>query len=531
MAHKRFLAGIDVGTSGVKAVLIDEAGGLAAEATEPYPLYSPEPSWYEQDPQDWWDGTVRTLCRVLAESGVDPSHVAGIGLSGQYHGLVVLDAQRNVLRRSILWNDQRTARQSDDIVERVGKETLLRVCATRGAPYFTACKLQWVRDHEPRVYEKIDKLMLPKDYVRFRLTGELATDETDASGTLFLDIPHRRWSREVIDRLGVDGHILPDVVESTAVSGQVSESAAQATGLKKGTPVAGGAGDQAAAAIGLGIVEEGTAAYSIGTSGVIYVSTDDVRIDEAGRVNTFCHAVPGKWCLLACVNAATASYQWFIDSFADQERGEASRGSRNIYQILEEQAGQAPPGSDGLLFLPYLSGERHPHTDTRARGVFFGLHTGHRKPHFLRAVMEGVAYSFRDCLEVVRENGVRVSQIRATGGGAHSPLWMSIQTSVSSEPILLMDSRSGGAPFGAAILGGVGAGMFTDVKEACARLVRTGERLAPDPVKASLYGRYFELFRTMYPTLKDTYAQLAEITAGGHRAGETHLKRGKEGTS
>jgi len=505
-----YLMGIDVGTSGVKTILISRKGILKAEATNSYPVHSPKPSWFEHDPEDWWNATVKSIHQMLGKTGIDVAEIDGIGLSGMYHGLVILDNNHKVVRPSILWNDQRAASQSEYIVERVGTETLLRICASKGAPYFTACKLQWVRDNEPRLFERVNKMMLPKDYIRFKLTGEITTDVTDASGTLFLDVRKRTWSKEITGLLNIDTSILPSLVESPDLSGKVSHQVADETGLTAGIPVAGGAGDQAAAAVGIGIVEEGIASYSIGTSGVIYAATNNLVIDKYGRVNTFCHSVPGKWCVLACINAAAGSYQWYIDKLAMWEKDKAEKQGVSIYQVLEEEASQAPIGSDKLIFLPYLAGERHPHTDTNARGVFFGLHAGHGKPNFIRAIMEGVAFSFRDCLEVMKGHDVSIREIRATGGGAQSPLWMDIQVNVSDQPIVLMDADIGGAAYGAAILGGVCSGVFTNVKEACKALVHTRKTIYPDTNKSSEYNRYFSFFRTLYPILKESYSKLVE---------------------
>lgn len=406
-----YLLGVDVGTTGVKTLLIAEDGAVRAEATCPYPLHSPAPGWFEQDPEDWWAGTVQAIRRVLREAGVTAGDVRGIGLSGQYHGLVMLDSDRKVLRRSILWNDQRTSRQSAFVVEKVGKERLRRICATSGAPYFTACKLLWVRDNEPAMYERVSRIMLPKDYVRFRLTGECCTDVTDASGTLFLDVARRRWSDEMPSLLGMSRDILPELVESTAVSGVVSDVGHDATGLLAGTPVAGGGGDQACAAVGMGIVREGAASFSIGTSGVIYAATAVPKADAQGRFDTFCHAVPGTWCVLACINSAAGSHKWYQDKIATWECAEAERRGTNIFAVLDELAARAPLGSGKLLFLPYLAGERHPHTDTDARGVWFGLHAGHGREHLLRSVLEGVAFCFRDCLEAMESNGIPMREI------------------------------------------------------------------------------------------------------------------------
>jgi len=506
-----YLMGIDIGTTGVKTVLISDEGTGWAESTQPYPLSSPKPNWFEQNPDDWWKATVVSIRRILHEKDLDPSQIAGIGLSGQYHGLVLVDKNHTVLRPSILWNDQRTESQSAYIVEKAGVENLRRICATNGAPYFTACKLQWVKEHEPEKFGKIAKLMLPKDYIRLKLTGECATDVTDASGTLFLDIQKRRWSDEMQTLLEVDKCILPDLVESGQTSGKVSKSSAQETGLKPGIPVAGGAGDQASAAIGIGIIDEGIASYSIGTSGVIYAATDELKVDDLGRFNTFCHAIPGKWCVLACINSAAGSYQWYQDKLASWEKHRAEKERRDLYDVLEEEASKAPLGSDKLIFLPYLAGERHPHTDTNARGILFGLHTGHGKPNILRSILEGVALSFRDCLEVMKEHNISVHEIRATGGGAKSALWMDIMVNTSGQPIVTMDADASGASFGAAILGGVAAGIYADVRAACSQLVKTGKRLLPDRAKSRQYNALYRFFKTLYPLLKNSYKQLAEI--------------------
>jgi xylulokinase len=504
------LLGIDVGTTGVKTLLIGEDGAVRAEATRPYPLHTPAPGWFEQDPEDWWTATAAAIRQALKDGGVSSRDVKGIGLSGMYHGLVMLDRQGRVLRRSILWNDQRTARQSAFIIEKVGQERLRRICATGGAPYFTACKLQWVRDTEPAIYDRAARIMLPKDYVRFRLTGECCTDVTDASGTLFLDVAKRRWSDEIPALLDVPRALLPELVESAAVSGQVNAAGRADTGLELGTPVAGGGGDQACAAVGMGIVREGAASYSIGTSGVIYAATGVPKTDAEGRFDTFCHAVPGTWCVLACINAAAGSHQWYQDKIAAFERAEAERRGTTIYAVLEELAARAPLGSGKLLFLPYLAGERHPHTDTEARGVWFGLHAGHGREHLIRSVLEGVAFAFRDCLEAMKSNGIPMREIRATGGGARSPLWLEIIADATGHDIVTMKADSGGASFGAALLGGVAAGAYRDVEQACAATVATGKPMRCDAARAAEYGRLFEVYRGLYPALRESYRRLAD---------------------
>ncbi|UCB44442.1 MAG: xylulokinase [Spirochaetota bacterium] len=506
-----YMIGIDVGTTGLKAILTSPEGKIVADATESYPLYTPQTNWFEQNPEDWWQAAVTSINKILDNSDVKSEEIAGVGLSGQYHGAVLIDKNSHVIRPCIMWNDQRTEKQSNDIVQSVGKEKLMKIASTSGAPYFTACKLLWVRDNEPDNYERVFKLLLPKDYIRLRLTGEYATEVTDASGTLFLDINKRKWSSEMARLLDVDASILPNLYESQEVTGKISKIAAEQTGLKSGTPVAGGGGDQACAAVGNGIVEEGLVSYSIGTSGVIYAATKHSKTEQLGRLNIFCHAVPGQWCLLACVNSAAGSLQWFVDNFAESEKLEAANKKMSVFEILEQNASKIPPGSDRLFFLPYLAGERHPHTDPYAKGVFFGLHSGHGKTHAVRAILEGVAFSFRDCLEVIEEKGLAIREIRATGGGAKSRLWLQIQVNTSDQPIVTMRSDQGGAAFGAAILASVGTGVYGDLKEACEQLVMPGEVLKPDPEMADKYNGYFNFYRSLYPLLKERYRALAEL--------------------
>ena len=504
------LLGIDVGTTGVKTLLADERGAVRAEASSSYPIHSPAPGWFEQAPEDWWASTVATVGGVLREAGVRGDEVRGIGLSGQYHGLVMLDADGQVLRRAILWNDQRTARQSSAIIERVGVDRLRRICATSGAPYFTACKLEWVRDHEPATFERVRTVMLPNDYIRFRLTGERCTDMTDASGTLFLDVPRRRWSEEMPGLLDVDPSILPRLVESAAVSGTVSAAGAAETGLPRGVPVAGGAGDQACAAVGLGIVREGVACVSMGTAGVIYAAADAPRIDAAGRFDTFCHSVPGAWSVVSVINAAAGSHQWYQEQLAGLERAEAERTGVSLFAAIDALAARAPVGSAKLLFLPYLAGERHPHTDTDARGVWFGLHAGHGREHLVRSLLEGVALAFRDCLEVMKSHGVSLRELRVTGGGARSPLWLEIMANAIGQELVTMPADTGGASFGAALLGGVACGAFGSVDEACAATVRNSGAARVDEASARTYARLYEVYRGLYPALRESYRALAE---------------------
>jgi len=505
-----YFLGIDVGTTGVKVVLITHKGKVVAATTNSYPLYTPYPSWAEQNPEDWWQATVLSIQGILNKSGIAPSQIVGIGLSGQYHGIVPIGKKHDVLRSCILWCDQRTSQQVEHIVTTVGKERLMRIACTPGLPYFTACKLLWIRENEPEVYERIFKILLPKDYIRLKLTGNFATDVTDASGTLFLDIRQRRWSKEMLDCLDVDEAILPDCVESPEITGKVTKKVAEQIGLKSGIPVVGGAGDQAAQAVGNGVIEEGLVAYTMGTSGVVFAPTDQIKVDSQGRVDSFCHAVPGMWHVMGVMNSAAGSLEWFEKNFATSERNEAKKKGVSAYEILLGKASKVPMGSEKLFFLPYLVGERHPHCDPNARGVFFGLHLTHTKAHLIRAILEGVAYGFRDCLEVIKRLGICVREIRITGGGAKSKLWQEIQANVSGEPIVMTNAPDGAA-YGAAILASVGTKAYKDVKEACDQMVRVKNRVVPNLQEKDKYTKFFEFYQNLYPLFKNSFRDLSRI--------------------
>ena len=506
-----YFLGIDVGTTGVKALAMDEHGATVGECTRSYATTSPHTNWFEQDPCDWWTQTCAAVRDMVSVSRIVPSDVLAIGLSGQYHGLVAVDGTGGVVRPAILWNDQRTAAQAEDIVRRAGREMLLRVAGTRGALYFTACKLLWVRENEPEAYKRIRKILLPKDYVRFRMTGKHATDVTDASGTMLLDLRKREWSSDMCRALDIEIDLLPEVYESACTSGHLCDEAARQLALPSGIPVTAGGGDQACAAIGNGIVSEGSLTCSLGTSGVIYACTDSIKVDQGGRVDTFCHAVPGKWALLAVINSAAASLDWFQARLCRWEREEAGQRGKSVYALLDEQAQGVPAGSERLVFLPYLAGERHPHGDPLARGVFLGLHSGHTLPHLARAVMEGVAYSFRDCLDVLNELGVPARDLRATGGGTKSSLWMSILSSVMGESLSLPGQDEGGAARGAAILSAVSIKAFSSVESACHRLIRFERKVNPSIDDVATYSRFFGVYRSLYALLKEKFAELASL--------------------
>jgi xylulokinase len=505
------LLGIDVGTTGAKALLIGRDGTLVASATTEYPMATPQPLWAEQNPADWWAATAASVRQVLARSGLNPAQVAGVGLTGQMHGLVLLDAQGEVLRPCIMWNDQRTAAQCAAITRRVGAEQLLRLTGNAVLPGFTAPKIVWVREHEPEVYRRIAKVLLPKDYLRYRLTGDYFGEVSDASGTSLFDVGRRRWSDDMLRALEVPRHWLPEVTESPVVSARVSASAAGLTGLLAGTPVVGGGGDQAAQAVGTGIVTEGTVSATIGTSGVVFAASDLYRVEPHGRLHAFCHAVPGMWHLMGVMLSAGGSFRWYRDALGDLEKLRAGEAGRDPYDLLAEAAARVPAGCEGLLFLPYLSGERTPYPDPSARGVFFGLTLRHGKPHLTRAVMEGVAYGLRDSLELIRDLGLSVHQVRASGGGARSPLWRQILADLFGSEIVTVNVTEGAA-FGAALLAGVGAGVYATVSAACQAAIRLVDHLTPGPAMA-VYADYYPRYRALYPALAPQFEAMAAIVS------------------
>jgi xylulokinase len=471
------LVGLDVGTSGVKALAVGTDGEVLARAERGYPLSTPQPGWAEQDPADW----ARAAAEALDELAVDD--VAGIGLSGQMHGLVALDADEQVLRPAILWNDQRTAAECAEIEDRLGLERLVELTRNRALTGFTAPKLLWLRRHEPDVYEQIAHILLPKDFVRLALTGERAIDVADASGTLLFDVAARRWSDEVLAALELPAAWLPPALESPEVSGQTRD----------GIPVAAGAGDQAAGAVGVGVYEEGPASVVLGTSGVVFATLPEPAFDPQARAHVFCHAVPGTWHAMGVMLSAAGSLGWFRDAVAPGEP----------FDALVAEAARWEPGAEGLAFLPYLAGERTPHADPDARGAFVGLSLRHDRGALVRAVLEGVAYGLRDCLEVLRALGCTVTVGRASGGGARSELWLSIVASVLGVP-LERAAVEEGAAYGAALLGGVAGGVFADVPEAVASCVRVRDTIEPDPEWERFYADGYDRFRALYPALRAT---------------------------
>jgi xylulokinase len=494
----RYFLGIDVSTTGAKALLIDEKGGVAASAPTPLTLQTPKPLWSEQDPREWWKGTSASIRKALAEAGATGDDVAAVGLTGQMHGLVLLDAQREVLRPAILWNDQRTAVECAEIEAKVGRPALVREVGNVALTGFTAPKILWVRTHEPAVYAKAKLVLLPKDYVRLRLTGAAAMDKADGSGTILFELKARGWSKRVLEALQIPAEWLPPTFEGPEATGAVTAEAAAETGLKAGTPVMAGGGDQAAGAVGAGAVRPGVVSLTLGTSGVVFATTDAPLVEPEGRLHAFCHAVPGKWHFMGVTLSAAGSLQWYRDTLAAKES----------FADLVAEAGNAPAGSEGLLFLPYLSGERTPYPDPLARGSFVGLTVRHTRAHLTRAVLEGVAFSMKDCFGLLQGAGLgAVSEVRIAGGGAKGALWRRIVASALGLPMLTVNSTEGAA-YGAALLAGTGAGAWPSVEAACDATIAVTGRDEPVLEWSRAYDALYPRYRGLYAALKPTYDAL-----------------------
>lgn len=484
--------GIDVGTGGTRAVLVDETGQVVASASaEHAPFRTPQPGWAEQDPEDWWRAAQEAIRQAIAQAPKPGQKIAAVGLTGQMHGAVMLDKDGKVLRPSLIWCDTRTQPECDWLHREIGHQHLIDLTCNPALPNFTLTKLLWVKRHEPEIFSKIAHILCPKDYVRYRLTGTYAIDVHEASGTLLLDVAHRRWSSEVARVSGIPESWLPKVVESPEVCAHISEEAAHSTGLTAGLPVVGGAGDQAAGAVGMGILLPGSVSATIGTSGVVFAATDNPVKDPKGRLHTFCHAVPGRWHVMGVTLSAGLSFRWLKETFAP--------GSS--YDQLTAAAEKIPAGSNGLIWAPYLLGERSPHLDVKATAAFSGITITHTLPHFTRAVLEGVAYSLRDIFTLFTELGIPVKGVRLGGGGARGPLWRRIQANVYNHPCQLLTAEEGGA-FGSALLAGVGVGCWPDTDAACAQALTVAETVTPDAATAAAYETHYRTFRKLYPAIK-----------------------------
>ncbi len=509
----QILLGIDLGTTGVKAALFAaEDGHIISSAFVDYPLVHPHPGWAEQDPEQWWLATITAIRSCLTQGLVDgivPGDVCGVGLSGQMHGVVLLDKQYLVLRPCIIWADQRSDAQCLWMTEQVGASRLIKYVSNPALPGFSAPKALWVRDNEPEIFAQTHTIILPKDYIRFRLTGELAMEISDAAGTCLLDVKHGSWSQDVLHAIGFDPSLLPPVVAADAVCGSITHEVGQLTGLLVGTPVAGGGADNACGAVGNGVVRPGLALVSIGTSGVLLAHAATPQVDVSGpipRVHTFNHAVPHAWYLMGVTQGAGLSLRWVRDNIGLPEQALERWTGLDAYEILTKEAEGVLPGSDGLLFLPYLQGERTPHLDAYARGGWIGLTASHNRRHLVRAVLEGVAFSLKDCFGIIQEQGLELEQLRATGGGAKSLLWRQILADVLGVELVTTTAEEGPA-FGAALLAGVACGLYDSVLQACEMTVRVVDRTEPRPELERVYRSAYETYRALYPALKPIFTR------------------------
>jgi len=505
-----YLIGMDIGTTGVKSLIMNDDGKILATSFKEYPLYLPHPGWAEQNPLDWWDATKSALNELLKKSKVNSREIRGISFSGQMHGLVCLDKNINVLRPAILWCDQRTTPQCREITKKIGYSRLIRLTSNPALEGFTLPKLEWVKKNEPTIYKKTTKILLPKDYIRFKLTGNLGMEVSDAAGTLMFDVSKRKWSRELLKSLEIDERILPDVKESIDISGEITEIAAKETGLPAGLPVIFGGADNTCAAVGNGIIEEGYWAISIGTSGTVIVPISKPARDPKGRVHTFNHSVPNVWYLMGVMQAAGLSLKWFRDEMSASEKTVAIRCGRDAYEYLCEEASKIKPGAEGLFWLPYLNGERTPHLDSNAKGVLFGVTARHTRAHFIRAILEGVVFGLRDGFEIIKSLKVPIKQIRLTGGGAKSPLWRQIQADVFNHQVVTINVDEGPA-FGAAIIAGVGVGVYSSFKEASDHLIKVKDTIDPIPENVKRLQASYKIFQKLYCDLKDRMTEISKL--------------------
>ncbi len=495
-----FFIGIDTSTTATKSILIDQDGKNLGVASSEYSYEMPHPLWSEQDPKLWWRATIKSVSDVIKASGVNPKQIKGIGLTGQMHGLVILDEKGNVLRPAILWNDQRTQKQCEKIRKEIGQDEFIKITGNDALTGFTAPKILWVQEEEPDIYKRIRHILLPQDYIRYKLTGKFAIDRAGGSGTVLFNLAKRDWSFNLIEALGFNAEWFPPTFEGTETTGFLIKEPAEEIGLEEGTPVFGGGGDQAAAAVGTGAVEEGTVSISLGTSGVVFATTDSPFIEPKGRLHAFCHAVPGKWHLMGVMLSAAGSLRWFRDTFK----------MNSSFNEIVSGAGNIPAGSEGLLFIPYLTGERTPYPDPLARGGFIGITVRHTFQHFTRSVLEGVAFGLRDSFELMKNVGLKeINQVRITGGGAKNPIWRQIIADVLNIEIFSVDSEEGAA-FGAALLAATGAGMYGSVKEACEKTIHLIEEVKPGD-STLLYEKLYSEYRNLYPALKKTFHELADI--------------------
>ncbi len=506
-----YYVGIDVGTSGTKALLTDAKAKVLATATAEHPIYAPKPGWSEQKPDQWWASSKKAIRAAIKKAKINPRQVAGIGLSGQMHGLVLTDDAGRPLRPALIWNDQRTAAEAEEIHRAVGgPRKLISLVGNVAMTSFTLTKLLWVRKHEPKIYEKARHLLLPKDYIRLRLTGEYVGEVSDMSGTLMLNQKTRNWSPKIISTFDLDADYLPPVVESRDVTGRVTASAANDLGIAAGTPVVGGGGDNQAAAVGNGIVRSGLCSASIGTSGVVYVHSKDYVTDPQGRVQTFCASVAGQYCLFGCILSAGGSFQWFRNTLGGPEVAAAKKKKVDPYELLTDAAAEAPPGCEGVFFLPYLTGERTPHADPAAKACWVGMHSRTGRNELIRSVMEGATFAMNDAVTIMRDRGLRPRSIHLTGGGARSEFWRQLQADVYGATCVTINAEEGPA-YGAAILAAIGTGRFKNARQACDAAVKITRKIRPNPKSKRLYKKLYDQYRRLYPALKDEFARINEL--------------------
>jgi xylulokinase len=505
--------GIDIGTSGTKSLAVREDGAILGSATEEYPLSNPKPGWSEQAPDDWWRASAKSVRRVMKMAQLKPGDIGGIGLSGQMHGSVFLNKSGNVIRPALLWNDQRTAAECAEIEKLAGgRKRLIAMVANPALTGFTAPKILWLRNNEKRNFDRTVQVLLPKDYVRYQMTGEFATEVSDASGTLLLDVMKRKWSSRLLGKLDLDASLLPRVYESEDITGQLSKSAAKEMGLAAGIPVVGGGGDQAASAIGNGIVRSGAVSATMGTSGVVFAHSEQVQVDPQGRLHTFCHAVRGKWHVMGCVLSAGGSLQWFRNHLCGEEVAAAKKRKIDPYELITRLAAEAPAGSEGLFFLPYLTGERTPHADPNARGCWVGLSLRHGKSHMARSVMEGATYAMKDSLEITKSMGIPVKEIRVSGGGARSSFWRQMQADIYGQSVVTINAEEGPA-YGVALLAAAGTGAYRNVVEACEATIRVVTRTSGKTAATKTHARAYPVYGQLYKSLQDDFAAIQTLVS------------------
>jgi xylulokinase len=507
-----YYLGIDIGTSGTKALIMDARAKVLATATSEHGIRAPKPGWSEQDPDEWWSATLKATRAVIRKARINGKQVAGIGLSGQMHGLVITDGSGKCLRPSIIWNDQRTAPQAAQIEQAVGgRANLINLVGNMAQTSFTLTKLLWVRDNEPRTFERIKHLLLPKDYVRLRLTGQYVGEVSDMSGTLMLDQRKRNWSPEMLARFQIDRSILPPVVESHEITGRLTKQAAAALGLAVGTPVVGGGGDQPAGAVGNGVVADGLTSATMGTSGVVFTHSGSYKTDPESRVGTFCSSVAGEWCMFGCVLSAGGSFQWFRNTLGAAEVAEAKKKKIDPYELLTAQAAKAPAGCEGLFWLPYLTGERTPHSDPMARACWIGIHSRTTRNELVRAVMEGATFAMNDAVQLLKGLGLDITQIRLSGGGARSAFWRQLQADIYGTTCVTINAEEGAA-YGVALLAAAGTGRFKDIREACQAGIKVTRTMKPKAASQKRYAALYRQYRRLYPALKAEFPRLAALS-------------------